>query len=65
MPERVRAFVGVLTTLVFLAIGMMLLGEGQTGWASVLLALGAFRGAVVAKQLVDLYGAREEPPAAP
>ena len=64
MPEKVRAFVGVLTTVMFLAVGSMLLNEGHTGWASVVLALGAFRGAVVAKQIVQMFTREEEPPPA-
>lgn len=66
MPAKVRAFVGVVTTIVFLTIGSMLLGEGHTRWASVVLALGALRGALVAQQIVKMVSPpEEEPPTAP
>jgi hypothetical protein len=62
MPEKVRAFVGILTTVVFLSIGAMLLGEGEKGWGSVLLALGAFRGAWAARQIVQIVNGPDELP---
>jgi hypothetical protein len=51
VPSRVRVAVGVLSTVVFLGIGAILLSEGHTGVASVLLAIGAFRGAWLVREL--------------
>lgn len=64
MPEKVRALVGILTTVVFLSIGSMLLAEGERGWGSVLLALGAFRGAWAARQIVSIVNPGDDESAA-
>ncbi len=49
--SRFRVGVGILSTITFLGLGALLLAGGNTGIGSVLLAIGAFRGAVLAREV--------------
>ncbi len=50
MTPKVRALVGVMTTLVFLGLGGMLYAEQRYPVAGLLGALGVFRGVFAARQ---------------
>lgn len=50
LVSRFRLLVGVMSTATFLGLGGMFLAAGRTGLGAVLLAIGAFRGAVVVRE---------------
>lgn len=50
VTHRVRLATGLVSTATFLVLGLWMLGEQHTGVAAVLLAIGAFRGAWLAKE---------------
>lgn len=54
MSSRARAFIGVLTTVFFVATGASLALEGQTALGAVLVGLGVLRGLYAAAQIRDL-----------
>jgi uncharacterized RDD family membrane protein YckC len=54
MSETLRFGVGLLTTIVFLGIGLTLIGEPNSQRIGAVLAgLGVLRGAMLAKQFID------------
>lgn len=50
MSRRLGLMIGILTTAVFLFLGVTMLGEGSGRLGAVLLALGVFRGGWVFRQ---------------
>ncbi|MBX2803126.1 MAG: hypothetical protein KTR31_35930 [Myxococcales bacterium] len=55
MTKRGRAFIGVITTVVFAVLGGTLWAEGQTTLGGVLLVLAALRAALAITQLRDAF----------
>ena len=49
--SRFKLLTGVMSTVTFLGLGALMLAEGRTGVGAVLLAIGAFRGAWLVREL--------------
>ncbi len=60
MSGKLRVMTGILTTLIFLAIGLTLLSEGSQRIGALLTGLGVLRGGVVVRQALALGEDDEE-----
>lgn len=60
MSHSLRLMTGVLTTLIFLGIGLSLLTEGSSVIGGFLVALGVFRGVMVTRAVMTRYDDGDE-----
>jgi hypothetical protein len=58
--RKTRAMVGVVTTTVFIVIGMSVLMGGSTKVGAVLMALGLLRGSFASRQISALFEDEDE-----
>ena len=63
MNKKTRAMLGVVTTTVFIVIGMSILLSGNTKVGAVVMALGLLRGSFASRQISEIFddAAEEEP----
>jgi len=63
VSKKTRALLGVVTTTVFIVIGLSILMGGGTKLGAVIMALGLLRGSFASRQISEIFESEDEDPA--